>query len=114
MVKTAIENGQNLIVEGCYVPFDWRKDFDESYLPHIRFLCLAMTESFIDGHFDGILEHASDIESRLEDTDCTAEFLKAENRRYAEGFRLSGEKVVLIDGDYGQAMDAARAAAASP
>mgnify|MGYP002508361350 CR=1 FL=1 len=28
MVKTAIENDQNLIVEGCYVPYDWRKDFD--------------------------------------------------------------------------------------
>ena len=23
MVKTAIENGQNLTVEGCYIPFDW-------------------------------------------------------------------------------------------
>ncbi|MBR0376021.1 MAG: AAA family ATPase, partial [Firmicutes bacterium] len=31
MIKTAVENGQNLIVEGCYVPFDWRRDFDESY-----------------------------------------------------------------------------------
>ena len=114
MVKTAIENRQNLIVEGCYVPFGWRKDLDDRYLPHIRFVCLAMTEEFIDGHFDKILEHASDIESRLEDADCTAEFMKAENRRYAEGFRLAGEKVILIDGDYGQAMDAARAAAASP
>ena len=28
-VKTAIENGQNLIVEGVYIPFDWKKDFDE-------------------------------------------------------------------------------------
>ena len=25
MIKTAIENRQNLIVEGCYIPFDWRK-----------------------------------------------------------------------------------------
>ena len=32
MIKTAIENNQNLIVEGCYVPFDWRQDFDEQYL----------------------------------------------------------------------------------
>ena len=24
MIKTAIENGQNLIIEGCYIPFDWR------------------------------------------------------------------------------------------
>ena len=29
MVKTAIENRQNLIVEGCYIPTDWRKDFSE-------------------------------------------------------------------------------------
>ena len=24
MTKTAIENKQNLIVEGCYIPFDWQ------------------------------------------------------------------------------------------
>ena len=29
MVKTAIENKQNLIVEGCYIPPAWRKDFEE-------------------------------------------------------------------------------------
>lgn len=27
MIKTAIENGQNLIIEGCYIPFDWKKEF---------------------------------------------------------------------------------------
>ena len=27
IIKTAIENGQNLIVEGCYIPFEWEKDF---------------------------------------------------------------------------------------
>ena len=52
MIKTAIENRQNLIVEGCYIPFDWRKDFDEQYLQSIRFVCLAMTDSFIDAHTD--------------------------------------------------------------
>ena len=35
MVKTAIENKQNLIVEGCYIPFDWHKDFDDNYLESI-------------------------------------------------------------------------------
>ena len=45
MVKTAIENGQNLIVEGCYIPFDWKKDFPEAYLPHIqcRFLIMSLS-----------------------------------------------------------------------
>ena len=27
MIKTAIENKQNLIVEGCYVPPEWKTDF---------------------------------------------------------------------------------------
>ena len=36
MVKTAVENEQNLVVEGCYIPFDWAKDFDKEYLEKIR------------------------------------------------------------------------------
>jgi predicted kinase len=32
IIKTAIENKQNLIVEGCYVPYDYKKDFDTKYL----------------------------------------------------------------------------------
>lgn len=32
MIKTAIENGQNLIIEGCYIPFDWKKDFSVDHL----------------------------------------------------------------------------------
>ena len=47
MIKTAIENDQNMIVEGCYVPASWRKDFDDQYLKEIRFICLAMTERYI-------------------------------------------------------------------
>ena len=51
MIKTAIENKQNLIVEGCYIPFDWRKDFGEEYLQDINFICLALTDAYIDQHF---------------------------------------------------------------
>lgn len=25
------ENRQNLIVEGCYIPFDWKSDFENTY-----------------------------------------------------------------------------------
>lgn len=106
IIKTAIENRQNLIVEGCYVPFDWRKDFGERYLPSLRFLCLAMTEDYIDANFDLILRHGSDIEARLDDSDCTPERLKAENRAFLEGFRHAGERVVLIETDWEQAVRA--------
>ena len=27
IIKTAIENKQNLIVEGCYIPFTWKEEF---------------------------------------------------------------------------------------
>ena len=100
MIKTAIENNQNLIVEGCYVPFDWRLDFDEYYLSSIRFICLAMTDNYINTHFEDIIQHACDIEHRLNDGDCTVDQLKADNRAFVEGFKRHGEQVILIDRDY--------------
>ena len=103
MIKTAIENGQHLIIEGCYIPFDWRNDFDEQYLPSIQFVCLAMTDNYIETHFEEIKGHSSEIESRLID-DCTIDSLKEDNRKYVEGFRRAGELVVLIDEDYNKAI----------
>ena len=97
MIKTAVENRQNLIVEGCYVPFAWRKDFSEVYLADIRFICLAMTGKYIDKHFGDIAGNSSVIESRLDDSDCTISNLKEDNRRYCEGFQQAGEQVTLID-----------------
>ena len=104
MVMTAIENQQNLIVEGCYIPFDWRKDFDEQYLQSIRFICLAMTDEYIDTHFDEIRRHASAIEIRLHDTDFTPESLKSDNHSYIDSFIRSGEQITLIDTDYENAI----------
>ena len=52
MIKTAIENNQNLIVEGCYIPFTWNEDFDENYLKHIKYCCLIMTEKYIRNHWN--------------------------------------------------------------
>ena len=104
IMKTAIENRQDLIVEGCYVPFDWRQDLGEPYASSVRFICLVMTDTYIDAHFDAVKDHASDIESRLDDSYCTAARLKADNRIIAEGFQRAGEAVTLIDTDYEQAV----------
>ena len=105
MIKTAIENDQNLIVEGCYVPFNWRTDFGEDYLSDIWFICLAMTDEYIDSHFDEIISHESDVEHRLFDSDCTIEWLKSENLKFIEGFTGAGENVVLIEQDYDQTIE---------
>ncbi len=100
MIKTAIENRQNLIVEGCYIPFDWRKDFDQEYLRDISFICLALTDAYIDQHIDDVRGHASDIECRLEESYFTVDWVKEENRRVIQGFEAVGEFVDLIDSDY--------------
>ena len=100
MVKTAIENRQNLIVEGCYIPFDWAKDFDQRYRPEIRYICLVMSERYIREHFDSIKAHANVIEDRLDDSRCTVEALLRENRRTLEGCQKAGTKYVLIDDRY--------------
>ena len=105
IIKTAIENRQNLIVEGCYVPFEWRKDFSEEYLSDIRFICLAMTGDYIDRHFGDISGNSSVIESRLDDSDCTVASLKEDNRQYCEGFLKAGEQVTLIDEDFERVME---------
>ena len=105
MIKTAIENRQNLIVEGCYVPFAWRKDFDEEYLTQIRFICLAMSDAYIDASLDEIKAHSSDIEARLDDSYCTADLLKAENKRCAAGFQVAGETITWIEGEYRRSIE---------
>ncbi|MBR6028253.1 MAG: adenylate kinase [Clostridia bacterium] len=106
IIKTAIENRQHLIVEGCYVPYGWRQDFDATDLQFIRFVCLAMTDAYIDAHYSGIVRHASDIEARLGDTDCTMEGLKADNHAFIAGFGRAGERIALIDSDYEAAIRA--------
>ena len=105
MVKTAIENKQNLIVEGCYITFDWRKDFEEEYLQDIRFICLAMTDDYIEKHFEDIVSRESEIEKRITDPDYTVESVKADNREFIKGFTGSGEEITLINSDYIKTID---------
>ena len=106
-IKTAIENKQNLIVEGCYIPFDWRKDFEAEYISEIKFICLALTERYIDEHFEDIRAHGSDIEQRFESDEAalSKDDVKKENLRFTEGFTKAGEQVVLIDQDYEQVIE---------
>lgn len=100
MIKTAIENGQNLIVEGCYIPFDWPASFTEEYLSEIEFYCLVMSESYIRKHFGEIKKYANIIENRLNDEYCTLERVLSENARYLEQAQKHHANHILIDEAY--------------
>lgn len=99
IIKTAVENKQHLILEGCYIPFDWQKDFSKRYLREIRYFCLVMTESYIRRHFKDIKAYAGVIEAR-DGADLSMESVILDNRRSAEQCREQGHTPVLIDDSY--------------
>lgn len=100
MAKTAIENRQNLIIEGCYIPFDWAKDFTPEYLRHIRYYCLVMSENYIRNHFADIKAYANTIETRLDDGGCTMQRLLEDNANVLSLARKHNVNYVLIDDHY--------------
>lgn len=100
MIKTAIENKQNLIIEGAYIPFDWKKDFDASYLQETRFYCLVMTPNYIQNHFSDIKKYANVIENRLDDSWFTKETALKENIKNLELCKQNNCRYILIDDSY--------------
>ena len=100
MVKTAVENRQNLIVEGCYIPFDWQKDFDDEYLENIKYYCLVMSEGYIRSHFTDIKKYANCIENRLDDECCTVESVLADNAEVLEFAQKYNVNYILIEDKY--------------
>ncbi len=100
MIKTAIENNQNLIVEGCYVPFEWANDFEKEYLDSIRYYCLVMSEKYIRNHFSDIKQYARVIENRLDDEGCTLESVLQDNADMLSLVQKHKVNYILIDDKY--------------
>ena len=100
MIKTAIENCQNLIVEGCYIPFNWKQDFPPEYLEQIRYRCLILSRDYIETHFGDIRRHANAIERRLDAGGPEREWLIWENEENLHRCRDNGCEYILIDETY--------------
>ena len=54
IIKTTIENKQNLIIEGCYIPFNYQDYFNEEYLKEIKYICLIMSKNYIENNINKI------------------------------------------------------------
>ncbi len=100
MIKTAIENNQNLIVEGCYIPFDWEKDFEKEYRDCIRYYCLILSEKYIRTHFDDIKQYANIIENRMDDDWCTLENVMKDNADVLTQAQKYDVNYILMDDKY--------------
>lgn len=99
IIKTAIENRQNLIVEGCYIPFDYKKDFEKEYLNEIKYYCLVMSENYIKTHFNDIKKFANVVEKRIDD-DYTIENALSENAKISKLTKKHKLNYILIDKEY--------------
>ncbi|WP_025163100.1 zeta toxin family protein [Paraclostridium bifermentans] len=100
IVKTAIENKQNLIIEGCYIPFNWKDSFDEDYAKQIKYICLIMTRKYIEDNFSDIKNYANIIEERLDDSSCIKEELIKDNELNLNMCKKYNCDYVLIDNNY--------------
>ena len=87
VIKTAIENEQNLILEGCYIPVEWKDSFTEEELRHIRCLFVVMSEDYVREHFSDIAGYANVIEQRLDDRPDMERLI-----RCSAGFRADCEE----------------------
>lgn len=99
IIKTAVENKQNIIIEGCYIPFDWQKDFEEKYLREIKFYCLVMSAEYIENNFSDIIRFENIIENRIT-TDINKRDLISENNKNLKLCKKYGLEYVLIDKKY--------------
>lgn len=99
IIKTVIENKQNMIMEGCYIPFDWKKDFDSKYLSEIKYYCLVMGENYIKNNFSNILAYENIVENRL-NCDLRREEIIKDNKNNLQMCKKYDLKYILIDTDY--------------
>jgi adenylate kinase family enzyme len=99
IIKTNIENNQNIIIEGCYIPFNWKESFDDEYLKEIQYVCLIMTENYIRTHWLDIKIHGNAIEKRKYE-DVSQKELITDNNINLEMCKKYNHRYILIDDKY--------------
>lgn len=100
IIKTVIENNQNIIIEGAYIPFDYKKDFADKYLDKIKYICLAMTENYINKNYNLIINKSNIVENRGKSFSIDKDFLISENKKYIENSIKYNLPLQVIDNKY--------------
>ena len=100
IIKTNIENNQNIIIEGVYIPFSFKDDFSEEYLKSIKYICLIMTEKYIKNNIENILKYENVIENRLYKDNMNIDEFIEENKYNLDMCKKYGYNYILIDDKY--------------
>ncbi|MCI8548748.1 MAG: ATP-binding protein [Bacilli bacterium] len=105
IIKTNIENKQNIIIEGCYIPFNWKKDFSKEHLKEIEYICLIMTEKYINNNYNNIIMYQNVIEQRKDEKDIDRIELIRENNYNLEMCKKYQNRYILLDDNYSVDLD---------
>jgi putative acetyltransferase len=101
IIMTNIENGQHIIIEGCYLPPEHIGDFVPEYLKQIIAFYIGFSKNYIDNHFDsGIIEHLGEIEQK-----CFDDYINRNNfiklhAQLKEHCKTNNAKFFEINDDY--------------
>lgn len=110
MIKTAIENEQNLIVEGCYLFPHQLQDFEKQYAEKIMPIFITFSPHYIRNQFQtGILQYRNVIENRqeFEAADNDIEEMIQDHESYRRKCSAAGVPYFEIHEDYEQEIEAA-------
>lgn len=99
IIKTNIENSQNIIIEGCYIPFGWDNDFTAEYIQYIKYVCLIFSEEYINDNFSQICKYRNVIEQRQHE-DIDEKALLDENDYNLRMCKMYNYNYILIDSIY--------------
>lgn len=100
IIKTVIENNQNIIIEGAYIPFNYKNDFSAEYLDNIKYICLAMSEKYINNNYNLIINKSNIVENRGKSFSIDKDFLISENKKYIENSIKYNLPLQVIDNKY--------------
>ena len=100
IIKTVIENNQNIIIEGAYIPFNYKNDFSAEYLDNIKYMCLAMSEKYINNNYNLIINKSNIVENRGKSFSIDKDFLISENKKYIENSIKYNLPLQVIDNKY--------------
>lgn len=101
IIMTAIENHQNVIIEGAYIKPEYLLEFDAHYKKHIVPIFLCFSQTYINHHYESrILGHRNVIENRLYNETRDITFFLESHERLINACLLNKQTFFLVDDSY--------------
>lgn len=101
IIKTGIENEQNLIIEGCYILPEYLKEFEAEYAEKIIPVFFGFSKDYIQSEFEtGILQHRCVVEKRGYDEERPVQQFIEEHHFFKTRCQLNDQLYFEIEACY--------------